>query len=99
MQVWYPDRFKAGKDRNKKRRLRRWFRKRTAIEPIIGHLKADYGLDRSYLKGADGAQMNLLLAATAWNLQLWMRQLLCWLKILVRFVSSPNRQTNLKPSF
>ncbi|MDR8391129.1 transposase [Aliifodinibius sp. S!AR15-10] len=54
VQVWYPDRFKAGKDRNKKRRLRRWFRKRTAIEPIIGHLKNDYGLDRSYLKGPTG---------------------------------------------
>lgn len=76
VQVWYPDRFKAGNDYNKKRRLRRWFRKRTAIEPIIGHLKSDYGLARSYLKGDDGSQMNLLLAASAWNLQLWIRQLL-----------------------
>ncbi|MDR8390298.1 IS5 family transposase [Aliifodinibius sp. S!AR15-10] len=99
VQVWYPDRFKAGKDRNKKRRLRRWFRKRTAIEPPVGHLKSDYGLDRSYLKGADGAQMNLLLAATAWNLQLWMRQLLCWLKILLRFVNPLSSWTILKPSF
>lgn len=99
VQVWYPDRFKAGKDRNKKRRLRRWFRKRTAIEPIIGHLKSDYGLARSYLKGADGSQMNLLLAATAWNLQLWMRQLLCWFKVLLVFVSLLNRRTILKPSF
>ena len=99
VQVWYPDRFKAGSDRNKRRQLRRWFRKRTAIEPIIGHLKSDYGLARSYLKGAGGSQMNLLLAATAWNLQLWMRQLICWLYILVRFVSQPNRRIILKPSF
>ena len=99
VQVWYPGRFKAGDNRNKKRRLRRWFRKRTAIEPIIGHLKADYGLDLSYLKGADRAQMNLLLAATAWNLRLWMRQLLCWLKILLRCVNPMNHRITFKPSF
>lgn len=99
VQVWYPDRFKAGKDRNKRRRLRRWFRKRTAIEPIIGHLKSDYGLARSYLKGPDGSQMNLLLAGTAWNLQLWMRQLLCWLKSLLRLVNPLSRRTILKLSF
>ncbi|MDR8389924.1 transposase [Aliifodinibius sp. S!AR15-10] len=99
VQVWYPDRFKAGNDRNKKRRLRRWFCKRTAIEPIIGHLKSDYGLSRSYLKGSAGSQMNLLLAATAWNLQLWMRQLLRWLRILLRCVNPMNHRIILKPSF
>lgn len=99
VQVWYPDRFKAGKDRNKKRRLRRWFRKRTAIEPIIGHLKSDYGLARSYLKGPNGSQMNLLLAATAWNLQLWMRQLICWLKISRQLLGLSRKIIQLKPSF
>lgn len=99
VQVWYPGRFKAGGDRNKRRRLRCWFRKRTAIEPIIGHLKSDYGLARSYLKGPAGSQMNLLLAASAWNLQLWMRQLICWLNILLRFVNPVNHRVILKPSF
>lgn len=99
VQVWYPDRFKAGNDRNKKRRLRRWFRKRTAIEPIIGHLKSDYGLARSYLKGDDGSQMNLLLAGTAWNLQLWMRQLLCWLKMLCQIIKPLRRQVLLISNF
>ncbi|WP_208992781.1 transposase, partial [Aliarcobacter cibarius] len=47
-------------------------KRRAAIEPIIGHLKSDFRLARNYLKGFIGDQINLLLAATAWNLKKWM---------------------------
>jgi len=46
--------------------------KRSAIEPIIGHLKHDYRLCRSWLKGSQGDAINLLMAACAWNLRKWM---------------------------
>lgn len=55
--------------RNKKRKQ---CRRRAAIEPIIGHLKADFRLSRNYLKGIEGDEINLLLAATAWNLKKWL---------------------------
>lgn len=48
------------------------FRRRAAIEPIIGHLKNHYRLSRNYLKGFIGDQINLLMAATAWNMKKWM---------------------------
>jgi len=48
------------------------FRRRAAIEPIIGHLKHDYRMARNYLKGFIGDQINLLMAACAWNLKKWM---------------------------
>jgi len=48
------------------------FRKRAAIEPIIGHLKHDYRMARNFLKGFIGDQINLLMAACAWNLKKWM---------------------------
>ena len=48
------------------------FRRRAAIEPIIGHLKSDHRMQRNYLKGFIGDQINLLLAATAFNLKKWM---------------------------
>jgi IS5 family transposase len=51
---------------------RKQCRRRAAIEPIIGHLKSDYRLSRNYLKGAIGDHINLLLAASAWNLKKWM---------------------------
>lgn len=51
---------------------RKKFRRRAAIEPIIGHLKSDYRMQRNYLKGFIGDEINLLLAATAFNLKKWM---------------------------
>ena len=48
------------------------FRRRAAIEPIIGHLKNHYRLSRNYLKGFIGDQINLLMAACAWNMKKWM---------------------------
>ncbi len=46
-------------------------RRRAAIEPLIGHLKHDHRLGRCFLKGAVGDQINLLMAACAWNLKKW----------------------------
>jgi len=52
---------------------RQKFRRRAAIEPIIGHLKSDHRMVRNYLKGFRGDEVNLLLAASAFNLKKWMR--------------------------
>ena len=41
--------------------------RRAAIEPVIGHLKADYRLCRNFLKGILGDLMNLILSAAAMN--------------------------------
>jgi len=60
-----------------KQQKRKKFKRRAAIEPIIGHLKADYRLSRNYLKGFIGDQINLLLAACAWNLKKWMGIYFC----------------------
>jgi len=51
---------------------RKKFRRRAAVEPIIGHLKHDYRMARNYLKGFIGDQINLLMAACAWNMKKWM---------------------------
>jgi len=42
---------------------------RAAIEPIISYLKSDFKLAKNYLQGAIGDHINLLMAATAWNLK------------------------------
>ena len=56
-----------------KRKARRDFGRRSAIEPIIGHLKNDFRLTRNYLKGTVGDAINLLLAVAAFNFRKWMR--------------------------
>ena len=45
------------------------FRTRAAIEPIIGHLKANFRLAQNYFLGETGPQINALLSATAWNMK------------------------------
>jgi IS5 family transposase len=54
-------------DKNISRGKRKKHSKRAAIEPIIGHLKADYRLCRNFLKGILGDLMNVILAAAAMN--------------------------------
>ena len=38
----------------------------------MGHLKQDYRLSRNWLRGSQGDEINLLMAACAWNLRKWM---------------------------
>lgn len=48
-------------------RLRAMIKRRSALEPAIGHMKADGKLDRSWLKGALDDAMTRCCAAPATN--------------------------------
>jgi len=58
-----------------KRKKRKKFRRRAAIEPVIGHLKSDFRMGQNYLWGEKSPQINALLAATGWNLKKMMNKL------------------------
>jgi len=52
--------------------LKRFMRRRSAIEPVIGHCKHSHRMDRNYLLGERGDRSNAILSACAWNLmQIW----------------------------
>ena len=55
-----------------KEKKREKFRRRAAIEPVIGHLKSDHRMQTNYLKGFIGDEINLLMAASAFNCKKWM---------------------------
>ncbi len=74
--ILVPQRPPAGQSRSTKEKMRKRFRRRAAIEPVISHLKHDYRLVRCFLKGHLGDAINLKLAAAAWNLNKWMREVL-----------------------
>ena len=62
--------------------IKRELRRRSAIEPMIGHMKADGRLGRNHLLGAAGDAMNALLVAAGHNLRLilnWLRLFVAWL--------------------
>ena len=79
---------------HQRRKARARFRRRAAIEPRIGHLKSDFRLDRNFLKGQRGDSINLLLAATAANLSLWMRKILSALVQILSQIPLHNPITN-----
>jgi IS5 family transposase len=60
--------------------IKRELRRRSAIEPVIGHMKAEGHLGRCYLKGTAGDAANAILTAVGHNLRL----VLAWLRILLR---------------
>jgi len=59
---------------------RKRFRRRAGIEPVIGCLKSDHRLKRNFLKGFAGDQINLIMAAAAFNFKKWIREVVFWLK-------------------
>ena len=50
-------------------------RRRAAVEPVIGHLKAEHRMGRNYLKGPEGDRINAVLAAAGYNFALLLRWL------------------------
>ena len=54
----------------------KWLKKRSAIEPVIGHLKADHRLARNPLLRKIGDQVNAILAACGFNLKKLLRAFL-----------------------
>ena len=55
------------------RAIRRWLKHRSAIEPIIGHMKADHRMDKNFLSGRIGDRMNAILAGCGFNLRKLLR--------------------------
>ncbi len=48
--------------------IRSFFKRRSAIEPVIGHTKHDHGMVRNFLLGKAGDSMNAVLTACGFNL-------------------------------
>lgn len=62
--------------------IKRELRRRSAIEPVIGHMKSDGHLGRNYLKGRAGDAANAILSAAGYNFRL----ILAWLRALLRLI-------------
>jgi len=55
-------------------KLKKYFHRRAAIEPTIGHLKTDHRLNRNFYKGIVGDNINIMLAAAAFNIKRMMNK-------------------------
>jgi len=93
----YPDRFRvwiSGQVRRVTKAIRREMHRRSAVEPVIGHLKDGHRMRRNHLKGREGDRINAVLAAAGYNFSLlrrWFEQLLhVLLFMLCRSRSTPS---------
>jgi transposase, IS5 family len=89
--------YTAGQKRRMTEQIKRQMRRRSAVEPVIGHLKAEHRMGRNYLAGRAGDAANAVLAAAGYNF----RRLLAWLKLLLCLVwalSQLKKSTAYRPA-
>ncbi len=75
--------FKIYTSKQKRRvtpQIKREMKRRSAIEPVIGHTKNEHRMDRNYLAGRSGDANNAILAAAGYNF----RRLIRWLSDFLR---------------
>ena len=74
------------------RGLLRWWKRRSAIEPVIGHMKREHGLGCNMLHGELGEKQNAFFAAIGFNLMKLLRALACFFVFILSF-RHPRRDT------
>jgi IS5 family transposase len=75
--------FTAGQKRRTTPVIKREMRRRSAIEPVIGHIKSEHPIGRNYLAHSQGDATNAILAAAGYNFSL----LLKWLRTLLSLMT------------
>ena len=66
---------RSGQKRGVTKALRRMIKRRSAIEPTIGHMKTDGRLGRNPLKGAIGDALHAVLCGAGHNIRLLLKKL------------------------
>src|SRR5215212_1918401 len=89
----------AGQKRGLTATIKRAFRRRAAVEPVIGHLKAEQRMGRNHLAHSAGDAINAVLAAVGYNFRLLIR----WLAVLAALLAicretAESRSSRLQPA-
>lgn len=90
VQIIHRGKYKSLSGHEKRLLKRRW-----AIEPLIGHTKADHRMDRCWLQGALGDALHALSCAAGYNIRwllraivrLGLRGLLCALSTVIAYAA------------
>lgn len=77
------------------RAIRRWWKRRNAIEPIIGHNKSEHRLNRNQLAGEQGDQLNAVFSACGFNIKKLMRAFWLWIQNAFKKIFDSNFQRTL----
>lgn len=94
-----------GKYKSLTTKQRRWLKRRQAVEPAIGHLKADHRMMRCWLKGAIGDALHAVLCAAGYNIRWLLRAIVrlgikaVFLRLLIRWLRNARSASWLLSSF
>ncbi len=94
----HPHKFRvwiSGQVRRVTAAIRREMKRRAAVEPTIGHLKAEHRMGRNYLKGRAGDHINAVLAAAGYNFSLLLRWLAALLRALIAALDQIDQQAQI----
>jgi transposase, IS5 family len=87
--------FTSGQKRRMTPKIKREMRRRSAVEPVIGHLKSDHRMDCNYLWHRQGDATNAVLAAVGYNF----RRLIRWLALfLCQILAQLTRRIHIVPA-
>jgi len=90
-----------GKYKSLNTQQKTWLRRRSAVEPAIGHLKSDHRMDRCWLKGALGDALHCISCAAGYNVRWLLRAIVakgiksfCWLSLrkILMAIQAPVRR-------
>jgi IS5 family transposase len=92
----------SGQKRGMTRALKKHLKRRSAIEPHIGHMKSEGKLRRNYLKGMLGDTLNALLCAIGHNMRMIWRKIrslfiLIWVSLFNNLRIKNNWESCLSP--
>jgi IS5 family transposase len=88
--------FISGAKRGVTRTIAKLLRRRSAIEPMIGHMKNDGRLTRSTLKGTDGDALFAVLCGCGHNIRMILRHLREFLCRLIRVITRLRQVTTVE---
>jgi IS5 family transposase len=83
--------YTAGQKRRVTSQIKREFKRRAAVEPVIGHLKAEHRMGRNHLAHRAGDAINAMLAAVGYNFRLLLRWLRLFLRVILPAQMAPLR--------
>ena len=84
-EILIPSNYRKSMSYYQRKKLSDSHKKRAGIEPVIGHLKADHRLSRNFYKGIVGDNINIMLAAAAFNFKRMMNK---WKKKIFHFLQT-----------
>lgn len=89
----------SGRRRGMTPQMKKELKRRSAVEPVIGHMKTDGKLGRNYLLGELGDRINALLCGAGHNIRLILKKLrekllFLFAELLLAFWRCSDGQTN-----